>query len=145
MTGYMPTVLLSLVLVCSSTACAPKLGGPTVPSGYLFLLYTYDSQIWLQLSGSPAAARLPRVAELVVRVQDAQGRPVDGIAVVFELEPTWQQSASITPQQASTRDGIVRAILEPKTTGRIRVMARVENVTQEVAIVVSRPGSPSTE
>jgi hypothetical protein len=80
-----------------------------------------------------------------VRVQDAQGPPVDGIAVVFGLEPTWQQSASITPQQASTRDGIVRAILEPKTTGLIRVMARVENVTQEVAIVVSRPGSPSSE
>jgi hypothetical protein len=40
--------------------------------------------------------------------------------VVFTLEPEWQQSASITPQQASTRDGMVRAILEPKTTGVIR-------------------------
>jgi hypothetical protein len=61
--------------------------------------------------------------------------------VVFTLEPEWQQSASITPQQASTRDGMVRAILEPKTTGVIRVMARVENVTQAVVIAVSKPGT----
>jgi hypothetical protein len=57
------------------------------------------------------------------------------------LEPEWQQSASITPQQASTRNGMVRAILEPKTTGAIRVMARVENVTQAVVITVSNPGT----
>jgi len=145
MTRYVQTVLLSLALVCSSMACAPKLGGPTVPSSYFFSLRAYDSQIWLQLPGLPLAARLPRVAELVVRVQDAQGRPVDGVAVMFELEPAWQPSASITPQHASTRDGMVRAILEPKTTGVIRVMARVADVTQEVAIAVSHPGTPSSE
>jgi hypothetical protein len=99
MIRYMRTVLLSLALMCSSVACAPKLGGPTVPSGYFFSLYTYDSQIWLQLSQSMLAGRSPRVAELVVRVQDAQGRPVDGVAVRFELEPVWQQSASITAGQ----------------------------------------------
>jgi len=86
-------------------------------------------------------ARFRRVSELVVRVQDAQGRPVDGVPVVFALEPEWQQSASITPQQTSTRNGMVRAILEPKTTGAIRVMARVENVTQAVVITVSNPGT----
>ena len=140
MPRYMQTILLSLALVWSSMACAPKLGGPTVPSSYVFSLDTSDPRIYLQPLGSLLAARLPRVAELVVRVQDAQGRPVDGVAVRFALEPPWPQSASITPQQAHTRDGRVRAILEPETTGLIRVRARVENVTQEVAIVVSRRG-----
>jgi hypothetical protein len=81
------------------------------------------------------------VAALVVQVQDAQGHPVDGVLVAFALEPEWQQSASITPPQARTRHGMVRAILEPKTTGAIRVMARVENVTQAVVIAVSNPGA----
>ena len=146
MTRYMQTVCLSLALMCSGMACAPKLVGPTVPSSYFFSLHTYDSRIWLQPPVSPSlAARFPRVAELVVRVQDAQGRPVDGVVVVFELEPAWQQSASVTPQQASTRDGMARAILAPELIGAIRVMARVENVTQKVVITVSLPGTPSPE
>ena len=141
MTRYIQLVLFSLALVGSSIACAPKLGGPTVPSGYVFSFRTSDSAIWLLPPESPLVARFRRVAELVVRVQDAQGHPVDGVPVVFALEPEWQQSASITPQQASTRNGMVRAILEPKTTGAIRVMARVENVTQAVVITVSNPGT----
>jgi hypothetical protein len=141
MTRYIQLVLFSLALVGSSIACAPKLGGPTVPSGYVFSCRASDSAIWLLPPESPLVARFRRVAELVVRVQDAQGRPVDGVPVVFALEPEWQQSASITPQQASTRNGMVRAILEPKTTGAIRVMARVENVTQAVVITVSNPGT----
>jgi hypothetical protein len=141
MTRYMQLVLLSLVLGGSSIACAPQLGGPTMPSGYVFSFRASDSHIWLPPSDSALAARFPHVAELVVRVQDAQGHPVDGVPVEFALESEWQQSASITPQQASTHNGTVRAILEPKTTGVIRVMARVENVTQAVAIAVSNPGA----
>jgi hypothetical protein len=38
---------------------------------------------------------------------------------------------------------MVRAILEPKVIGVIRVSARVENVTQEVTIAVSKPGDTS--
>jgi len=140
----MQTILLSLALGWSSMACAPTLAGPTVPSSYVFSLDTSDDRIYLQPLGSLLAARLPHVAELVVRVQDAQGRPVDGVAVRFELEATWPQSASITPQQASTRAGSVRAILEPETPGLLRVRARVENVTQEVAIVVAKPGEGSS-
>jgi len=141
MTRYRPLVLLSLALIGSSIACAPPLGGPTMPSGYVFSFRASDAHLWLPLPTSSLAARFPSVADLVVQVQDAQGHPVDGVPVEFALEPEWQQSASITPQQASTRHGRVRAILEPKTTGVIRVMARVENVTQAVAIAVSNPGA----
>jgi hypothetical protein len=94
MPRYMQTILLSLTLGWSSMACAPKLGGPTVPSSYVFSMDTSDFRIWLQPLGPPLVARLPRVAELVVRVQDAQGRPVDGVAVRFDLEPTCRQRAS---------------------------------------------------
>lgn len=145
MTRCIQTVLLSLTLAWSSMACAPQLAGPTTPSHYVFSLHTSDSQIWLVFPQSPLAARLPRVAELVVRVQDEQGRPVDGVEVRFELEPGWQHSASVTPQQARTRDGMVRAILEPQTTGVLRVRAHVENVTQESSIAVSNPAGPRSD
>ena len=47
MTRYIQLVLLSLALVGSSIACAPKLGGPTVPSGYVFSYRASDPAIWL--------------------------------------------------------------------------------------------------
>ena len=141
MTRSIQLVLLSLSLVGSSIACAPQRGGPTVPSGYVFSFRTSDAQLWLPSPDSSFAARFPHVATLEVQVQDAQGHPVDGVPVGFALESDWQQSASITPQQASTRHGMVRALLEPKTTGVIRVLACVENVTQAVVIAVSNRGA----
>jgi hypothetical protein len=129
-------MLLNLLLLGSSLACTPKLVGPTVPSSYFFSVQPYDTMIWLLLPESPLAERLPRVATLVVRVQDTQGRPVDGATVVFAMEPAWAQSASITPPRAVTRDGMARAVLEPQTTGAVRVMVHVENLTQQVTITV---------
>jgi hypothetical protein len=129
-------MLLTLFLLCSSLACTPKLVGPTVPSSYFFSVQRYDTMIWLLLPESPLAERLPRVATLTVRVQDTQGRPVDGATVVFAVEPAWAQSASITPPRAVTRDGMARAVLEPQTTGAVRVMVHVENLTQQVTITI---------
>lgn len=130
-------VLLSLLLLGSSMACAPKLLGPSVPSGYFFTFHTDFNSIWLVPPESPFAARFPRVAELVARVQDAQGRPVDGVMVEFAVEPGWTHSASITPPRAMTRAGVARAVLEPQTTGVVQVMAHIENLTQEITVRVS--------
>lgn len=140
-------MLLNLLLLCSSLACTPKLVGPTVPSSYFFSVQSYDTMIWLLLPESPLAERLPRVATLVVRVQDTQGGPVDGVPVVFAVDPAWVQSASLTPQRAVTHDGMARAVLEPQTTGVIRVMVHVENLTQQVTITVGTApagGAPSS-
>ncbi len=80
-------VLMSLVLALAVPACAPKLVGPTAGSGYVFSLQTYPTIIWVGVVDLTAAARFPQVAEVIVRVQDAQGRAVDGVPVTFELEP----------------------------------------------------------
>lgn len=141
MNRYRQLTLLNLLLLGSSLACTPKLVGPTVPSSYFFAVQPYDTMIWLLRPESPFAERLPRVATLVVRVQDAQGRPVDGATVTFTVAPAWEQSASITPQRAVTHDGMVRAVLEPQTTGALQVMVHVENLTQQVTITIAtEPG-----
>jgi hypothetical protein len=137
MKRYPQLTLLNLLLLCSSLACTPKLVGPTVPSSYFFAVQPSDTVIWLLRPTSPHAGRLPRVATLVVRVQDAQGRPVNGVPVTFTVPPAWERSAYITPQQAVTHNGMARTVLEPRTTGALQVMVHVENLTQRVTITVS--------
>ncbi len=134
---HVRVMLLCLVLACGSMACAPKLIGPTIPSGYFFSLWVSDPEIWLLLEGSSLEEQFPRVAELTVRVQNAQGQPVDGVPVTFQVEPAWIQDASVIPQRAITRDGVAQAVFRADTTGVVRVVVRVDETTQETAIVVS--------
>ena len=47
----------------------------------------------------------PTSAELIVRVQNTQGQPVDGIPVEFQVAP--EGSASVSPQRALTNGGTV--------------------------------------
>ena len=141
-------VLICLVLALGGGACAPKLVGPTAGFGYVFSLQVADPIIGL--GPVPSSNRqFPPVTELIVRVQDAQGRPVDGVPVTFELEPAWAGSASIVPSQTTTRRGIARAIFsEPQTAGVVRVMARVDNTTAQATLTVqpysTGGGAPSS-
>jgi hypothetical protein len=125
-------VLLCLVLACSSMSCAPKLVGPTASGQYFFL--RVDPSI-----------NLARVSELFVHVQNAQGQPLDGVPVTFELEPKWAQRATISPQQALTRGGTARAIFQARTTGSARVIVRVDNATAEARINISSYPSPPSQ
>jgi hypothetical protein len=133
---------IALVLVClgltlGGAACAPKLVGPTAGSGYVFSLQVSEPLVWLGPVPSILAARFPKTTELIVRVQDAQGRPADGVPVTFEVEPEWVRSVAISPSQTSTRGGIARAIFfEPQTTGVVRVMAHVDNMTAQARVTV---------
>jgi hypothetical protein len=141
MVRYVPTVYLCLLLLWSSTACAPKHSESPVLSehGYRVSLHVSDTLIWL----GPPGPGFPRTAEVVVCVQDAQGQPVDGIAVMFYVESSWTQSVSLTPAEALTRHGEAHAILQqPNTTGVIRVMARVDNVVRGANIAVSNRSIP---
>jgi hypothetical protein len=101
-------------------------------------LHISDTLIWLEV---PPPLRLPQSAEVVVRVRDAQGQPVDGITVTFAVEPSWTQYVSLTPAQAPTRNGDARAIFEGRTTGVVPIMARVDNVSLRASITVT--GRPS--
>jgi hypothetical protein len=138
-------VWMSLILALAVPACAPKLVGPTAGSGYVFSLQTYPTLIWVGQVDSALAAQFPQVAEVIVRVQDAQGRAVDGVPVTFELEPEWVGSATLAPSQTTTRGGIARAVFsEPRTSGIVRVIARVDNTTAQARLTIqSYQGRPS--
>ncbi len=133
---------MALLLVCfgltlGGAACAPPLVGPTAGSGYVFSLQASEPIIWLGPVPSTVAARFPQTAELIVRVQDTQGRPADGVPVTFDVEPEWVRSVSISPSQTSTRGGIARAIFfEPQTIGVVRVMAHVDQMTAQARVTV---------
>ena len=141
MVRYVPVVSLCLLLLGGSTACALKRGESSALSerGYRIALQVSDTIIFFGLPDS----RFPQTAEVVVRVRDAQGQPVDGIAVLFSVEPSWTQYASLTPAEALTRNGEARAVFEARTTGVVPVMARVDNVTLGAAITAERRPIPS--
>jgi hypothetical protein len=130
-------VLMGLVLALGGPACAPKLVRPTAGSGYVFSLQTYPTIIWVGQVDSTLAAQFPQVAEVIVRVKDAQGRAVDGVPVTFELEPEWVRSAVLAPSQTTTRGGIARAVFsEPTTSGIVQITAPVDNTTAQTRLTV---------
>jgi hypothetical protein len=139
MARRMTLVLTCLVLTLGGTACAPQLVGPTPGAGYRFSLEVSNPIIWMEQGILTNEARFPHVAELIVRVQDAQGRPVDGVPVTFEVEPGWARHIALAPYQTSTRSGIARAILSaPQATGEVHVMARVDTMTAQSRLTVQR-------
>jgi len=124
-------------LMGGGTACAPRFQGPTTPSHYLFSLQSSVSQIWLAPDYSALRTPFATRAELIVRVRNAEGQPVDGVPVVFAVATDWAPYASVTPQQTITRQGVARAIFSANTIGAVPVKAYVENMTQQIVIAVS--------
>ena len=137
---YIVLPLLCLGLACGVTACAPKLVGPTVPSGYFFSVQVSNPVIWLGVFSAGLAEQFPTTAEVSVRVQDARGQPVDGVPVTFEVEPQWAQYASVSPPQVVTRRGVARTVFAARLTGVVHVTARVDNATAQTRITVQRYG-----
>src|SRR5262245_66411894 len=126
MARYMALVLMCLVLMAGGPACAPKLVGPTPGAGYRFSLEVSEPIVWMGAGIFGGGPQLPRTAALIVRVQDAQARPVDGVPVMFEVEPGWAGCLTLDPSQTSTRGGIAQAILpQPTTSGVVHAMTRV--------------------
>ena len=126
-------LLLSLGLICSGLACAPQFVGPTA-AGYVFALNVPTAFIF---RGD--------AAELLVSVRNAQGQPVDGVPVLFQVEPAWAQSASVSPQVAYTQQGTARALFQARTTGVVPVTVRVDNASQGTRITVASRPSPAGE
>ena len=137
MLRYVPCLLLCMALSCGSLGCAPKVLGPTTPSDYRYTLSVSDPYLWINAPGV-----LPRSTAVIVRVQNAQGHPVDSVPVEFQVAPSWVEHASITPQRALTHGGSARAIFVPRTTGAVRLTARVENIAHETTIVVRSYSPP---
>jgi hypothetical protein len=140
MLHFVRITLLCLIVVWGSMACAPVQPiGPTTPTGYFFSLRVSDPKIFLTSPGT--FEYLPRQADLIVQVRNAQGQPVDGVAVEFEV--TGMQIAAVTPQRVVTHSGQAHAVLTPSTVGSARVVAHVENMSQAVRFAVaSGPSNP---
>lgn len=135
MRRYVSLFVLTIMLVCGVMGCAPRLSGPTQPSGYFFTMIVSDSRIYL-LVNPQSFEYLPDTAEVIVRVRNAQGQPVNGVPVSFQVEPAWARNASLMPRHAITRDGEARAVFRASTIGVVRIMVRVEDMTRETNIVV---------
>jgi hypothetical protein len=146
MARRMALILMGLFLVLGGAACAPKRVGPTAGAGYVFSLQVSEATIWFGVMDSTAAARFPQATEVIVRAQDAQGRAVDGVPVTFALEPGWARSATLAPAHTTTQGGRARAVFsEPKTTGVVRVMARVDDTTAQARLTVQLYQGPSSK
>ena len=138
MTRSIALVLLGLLLVLySGLACTSKHVEPPVTSehGYTVTLRVYERRLWLgpRHLGDPR----PHITECIVEVRDMQGHRVEGVPVAFQVAPSWVQNATLLPQHTLTHNGMARAVLEPHTTGVVRVMAEVNGQTQETVITVS--------
>src|SRR5262249_22533881 len=130
-------ILVCLGLACGGGACASPRVGPTAGSGYVFSVQVSETTVWLGPVPSTAVAQFPQVATVIVTVQDTQGRPVDDVPVTFELEPHWARSASLVPSETRTRGGMARALFsEPRTTGVVRIMVRVDGTAAQGRLTV---------
>ena len=128
--AYRRLLFLSVVLLMSSTACAPPRIGPTAPSGYFFTLFI------------PPTVFQGEGAEILVRVQDAQGNPVDGVEVAFQVEPRWATDASFTPSRLLTRQGTAYTRFQSGIIGIVGITAQVEQTIQTAKIYVTVRGTP---
>jgi hypothetical protein len=139
-----PTGCLALLLLWGSLACTLKYRESSALSarGERVCLQVADTRIFFGYFGFPDA-RFPHTTEVVVRVRDAQGQPVDGLAVQFSVEPSWTPYASFTPPQALTRQGEARAVFTARTTGVVPIMAHVDTVILRAAITVERRPIPT--
>lgn len=83
-------------------------------------------------------------ADLVVRVRNGQGQPLDGVPVEFRVDPKWAGSASVSPQRVLTQHGTARAMLQTDLIGVVNVAAHVGTITKKASIAVSLYNQGST-
>ena len=121
---------LCLGLMLGSLGCAPKLVGPTVPSGYYFAIRAHGP------------VYIGRITALVIRVQDASGQTVDGVPVAFQVAPSWADRAAVTPANTTTSGGQAQTVFRASTTGVVPVTVRVENTTHtfQVSVIARNRG-----
>jgi hypothetical protein len=80
---------------------------------------------------------------LVVKVQEAQGRPVDGVPVEFEVDPSWAGNASVSPPHVVTQQGKAQTLFQASLVGVVPVTVRVDGSTEKILFSVSLRGLPS--
>jgi hypothetical protein len=92
----------------------------------------------------PANVIQNRWVALVVEVENAQGQPLDGVPVEFQVDPVWEGDAVIAPQQTVTRSGMAQVQFRADLIGVVPVTARVGSQTDTATIWVNPvPNSPN--
>jgi len=109
-------------------ACAPKLVGPTASTGYFFTVH------------DPNSILLRTATEVVVKVQDAAGQPVDGVPVIFGVDASWSADATISPTRVPTRKGRASAVIDVGVLGIMPVWVTVDGTTQGIRITTEERG-----
>jgi hypothetical protein len=109
-------------------ACAPKLLGPTASTGYFFTVL-YPSTILLRAA-----------TEIVVKVQDAAGQPVDGLPVLFEIDASWSGDATISPARVATRKGRASAVIDAGVLGIMPLWVTVDGTRRKIEITTAQRG-----
>jgi hypothetical protein len=127
-----------------STECVPCVGLHTVAcvmivAGILGRSPALSSARYRITLEAPQTIFQGQDATVVVRVQNGQGLPVDGILVVFQVDPPRTQYASIRPARARTQGGRVRAIVRSDLVGQMRITVRVGALTKRATIMVVTP------
>ena len=125
------TVVAWMMLQSGLLAAAPAAAG-----GKVSTLAATAYRITLE---APQVIFQGQDAPVVVHVQNRQGLPVDGIAVVFKIAPPRVRYASIQPARAHTEDGRVDAILRSDLIGRLHITARVGTLTKQAPNTVVMP------
>jgi hypothetical protein len=118
---------------------------PLTASGYQIKLRVEPSQErWL----TPPNSQLPKdyhdFGVIFVEVTDAQGRLADGLPVTFRLPSDWESCASLSQPQTVTQNGVARVVLDPLTTGIIRMMTQVDDATREAVFLVQSRSGPGS-
>jgi hypothetical protein len=138
---------LCLLLACSSLAYAREQSTKgTSDEGYSYTVQVPNDTLYVYPTvkpapGSDVAERYPASTPVTVRVADAQGNPVNGVFVAFKVEPNSMLKGMLTisPQDATTKDGEVRATIQPSdsaTTGEGHVIVQVGNKTKEILLTL---------
>jgi hypothetical protein len=121
--------------------------GPTASGYYLSIQLTSPSLYFYTggppTPGSKSALKHPVSTLLMVQVQDAQGEPVNGVSVAFELEPRSQMAGKllISNTKPVTQNGKVEVNVQLANkvgaSAAGQLIARVENMTISTGLSIA--------
>src|SRR5262249_46580861 len=91
---------------------------------------------------APSTGTQNREFMIVAEVRDSAGQPVNGVPVVFSVEPEWQKNVSFTLQRSMTEDnGGAPSLVVANMTGIVHITARAGDQEMTARITVSGAGS----
>jgi len=79
--------------------------------------------------------------EITATVTDSQGRPVNGVPVVFSVESDWRANAKVLPRRIMTQDGVANTFFRSNMPGEVTVTAQAGGAYDANDITITGAGS----